>query len=179
MYMLPVSGLLFLAWRLLVWGIYAIGRRGLKDFASRMGEINKLPLEDARGKAEEALRDARIFACTGAEQEPPSIARELGGHVVGLFSRYKEIKVVGEETVLGWDHIGDSEYASGLVRIGTDMEFTEYAVRPGADGIFELDNPPENIGELREPLYATIYHLIVSIHESMNDDDSGMGGRRQ
>ncbi len=162
---LLISATLLILWRVAVWGLLTVSRRESGDYARHFGEVNRLPLEDARNLAERALGDTSVFTCVDADQKPPDAVSRLGGCTFEVFSRYRQIKVLGQETVLGWDQIEDSEYRKDLIRIGTDMEFTEYAVTPGADGIFVLDSPLQHVEDREEPLYPTIYHLIATIYE--------------
>ncbi len=163
--LLLISGLLFGLWHLFVWGLCAVSQREVSDSAHRLGEIISLKIDDARNQAEEALKDTSVFTCVEADEKLSETISRLGGHTSEVFARYRQIRILGQETVLGWDQIADSEYVEGLTRIGGDMDFIEYAVRPGADEVFELDKPQRSIRDRTGPLYPTIYHLILTVYE--------------
>lgn len=126
-------------------------------------EISKIVLmtaEDARQCAFQLLSNPQRFACVRAQGEL-NVREKLSRTVCELFSKYESVRVIAGEAYLGTDVIGPSEYQKGFLRIGTNLDFTEVAVRPMADDIYEIDGSEENEQEFSASRLPTVFHWIL------------------
>ena len=131
-------------------------------------EIARLPVENVKAEAEQLLKDSSRFSCSKATKSLPGFIQSLGSHLVDVFGKYKSIRTVQGQVVLGWDEVGISDLNPEYVRIGKDEEFfTEIVVRKGEETIYVIDGSEKSKGDIEQDRYSTIYHWILYTGKSL------------
>lgn len=142
------------------------GRRSneLAGMHQEVSGLQALPLAEARSRALAALRDPTHFEC---REEPlagglpaglPDSAREI-------FSLYSSVKAVAGEALLSRSQIGPAQYRDGFLRIGTNLDATELAVRPGEEPVYEIDGSDADEREIERGGVPSLYHWVLVTEE--------------
>lgn len=129
--------------------------------------IESMSIQEARGAAHEVLRDPAKFRTTPVVDTCLPQGEQLPSAVRELFGLYSSIEVVAGEARLSQDLISASEFHPGWIRIGTDIDFTEIAVRPGDEGVYEFDGSESTQKDFDQACSSSVYHWIVMTPENL------------
>lgn len=121
-------------------------------------------VEEARQLAYQLLSNPLKFACVKAYAKL-NIQVNLPRTVREVFSEYQSVRTIAGEAYLGTDVIRPAEYHKDFWRIGTNLDFTEVAVRPPADDVYEIDGSEKTEDELNGSRLPTIFHWILVTSE--------------
>lgn len=136
----------------------------IKELKRFEQEINQLPFETVKARAEEILEDKSKFLCVRASMPVPNNISHLGEYVADIFNKYKSIKAIQGEEYLGWDQVGKSLLNQAYTRIGRDLDdLTEFVVRPGENSVYEIDGSEKSSEKFEDVRYSSIYHWILII----------------
>jgi hypothetical protein len=126
-------------------------------------QVFALPVEEARRLALTILADPDKSSCEEAMSAEDWRLEPLAPLIRELFARYQNFDVPAGD--FSRDLIKACEAAPGLITIGSDaFGHDEIAVKPGEETIYEVSleqAPEENLRNLGEASYPTIYHYIL------------------
>ena len=127
--------------------------------------VNALPSDVARQRALSMLRNPALYlsrpALVGTN------VRGLGPTLSEFFSLFSSVEDANGGTRIGAAYVGTSSMRPKLIRIGEDVEMHfELVVHPGEDKLYWISDADHKLGSG----YSTIYHLIVSDHDSSGRD---------
>jgi len=135
-----------------------------KRMEQAITEIKSLSFEEARETAYKLLADTSKFKCirasTGLQMQ-----HRLSASLQEFFSAYESVKAIAGEAQLSRSLIGSSEYLKGFMRIGTNLDFTEIAVHPNEDHIYEIDGSEVSEEDFKASQLPSIYHWVLVIDE--------------
>jgi hypothetical protein len=129
--------------------------------------IESMSIQEARGAAHGVLRDPAKFRTVPVVDTWLPQGEQLPSAVRELFGLYSSIEVVAGEARLSQDLISASEFHPGWIRIGTDIDFTEIAVRPGDEGVYEFDGSESTQKDFDQACSSSVYHWIVMTAENL------------
>jgi hypothetical protein len=75
------------------------------------------------------------------------------------------VEAISGEARVSRNLIDHSDYIKGLLRIGTDVDFTEIAVRPFEDSIYQIDGSEIGSEDFRASEIPSIYHWVLVTDE--------------
>lgn len=150
----------------------------VREWASRIREeVEALPLAEARRLALAALEDRARFHIVESQAGPEeaSVLEQLPEGARELFEKYEQIEHVYTDTKYLRKNIGPAEYLPGFLRLGTSIDSTELAVRPGQEFLYEIDGSEESEAQLYG--MSSVFHQIVMEErlttESWDDNNGG------
>jgi len=143
-------------------------RTAASEFTQKIDQlqsgIRALPLEQARSAAEAALADSTRFHVEASLPDGTELS-ELAPDLRAFFERYARVASLGAFiSELGHHTIRPSCVLNGYIAIGTHVEHTELAARPGDETIWVLaeDVPPE---DAVEESFPSIYHYLLFVDQ--------------
>jgi hypothetical protein len=135
-----------------------------REMKQAIAEIKGLSLENAKKRAYLLLGESNKFKCVMA-RSTQDLSADLAASLQEFFSIYESVETVAGEAKLSRDAIGQSEYNEGFLRIGTNLDFTEIAVRPMEDDVYEIDGSEVSQEDLRSSQLPSIFHWVIVTSE--------------
>jgi hypothetical protein len=126
-----------------------------KAVVKAQSDVASMSLAQAKREAESALRDGNWVRVTNRTKEDGPVPPGVIGTCAELFERYSAVEQVNGELRIALDLVQRSERDAGFLRIGEDFDDVELAVRPGEEGVYELDF------EGVQGTNQTIYHYLA------------------
>lgn len=161
--------LIILVYNCITYILVAISSKDTKHAKRLEMEINQLPFDVVKIKAEQLLEDTTKFTCKKASKTLSVEKCPLGPQLMAFFSKYESIETISGTITLSWSSIGVSDLNSKYTRIGQDNEFsTEFVVKGKEEPVYEIDGSEENEAEIEKSKYNTIYHWILYMGTSLN-----------
>lgn len=138
--------------------------KSLAGMHQEVSEIKSLPLTEAKRRVIAALQDPTRFECV-RDPAVETASDDLPNSVREIFSIYSSVKAVAGEAILSRENLGPSSYRSGFIRIGTNLDATELAVRPCEEPVYEIDGSDADEQELDQGGIPSVYHWILVTEE--------------
>ena len=126
--------------------------------------VTHLTLSEAQNKANKLLEDRKQFKYVKASM-PLQTAYRLPSILLEFFSMYESVETIAGESYLSRNLIGASEFQHGFVRIGTDVDATEIAIRLNEDFVYEIDGSESDEADFLASRLPSIYHWIIVTSE--------------
>ena len=136
----------------------------LRNMEQVIAEIRELNFEEARRRALPLLEDISKFKCVKGSSDQ-HLPYQLSGSLQQFFSTYESVETLAGEARLSRNLVGPSEYQIGFLRIGTDFDFTEIAVRPSEDSIYQIDGSEISDKDFTTSQFPSIYHWVLATVE--------------
>lgn len=164
--LLAVAAAVFVcAWILVSW----LTRGAKLEYDGRAKDLEmlaRIPLDEARMKAEALLERADLFRCLASPVSASSLPAHVAPELRTVLSQYQAIETAaGPSTGLDRSRLQSAEPMNGLLFIGTGMKGTdvqyEIAIRPGREDIVELhpgEEPDPTFGS-----YPSIHHWLLAL----------------
>ncbi len=146
-----------IVWRLID---YQRANHAAGHMEQAISEIKGLNIEEAKKLASQLLEDTTKFKLIQASIDL-QVQYQLPASLQEFFSAYESIEAIAGEARLSRNLIGPSEYQKGFLRIGTNSDFTEIAVRPREDYIYEVDGSERNEADFAVSRLPSIYHWVL------------------
>jgi hypothetical protein len=127
--------------------------------------LNDIGLNDAKEKAEASLLDKCKFECIEATGAFPHLICNTNQHVFAIFSKYRSIRVLNTQAILGWEEVRVSNLNSEFIRIGSRVDAAELSIntRDGDDRVFIIDGTEENEQDIDSASFLSIYHWLLFV----------------
>jgi hypothetical protein len=142
-------------------------RRGLdaeeeQRLAALSEEVQRLSMEEAVEEALRALANRDWFeveenSCLASNE----VTAQLPPSIRSLFNKFKAIRFEYGEMMVGVDFLQFSEIGDRLIRIGTDIGFTEIVVKPQSDEIMIVDAPAYAVNDFET--FPSLQHYICML----------------
>ena len=122
-------------------------------------ELAALTAAEAQAAAEQVLAAPRFIRAT-PWHDAPRPQTELAPTLREFFHRIRRVEGSNGDRYADIAELEPLEWAPGYLRLGTDVEHTHVAIRPGDESIYVLaDDVPSD--ERVESVFATVYHWIL------------------
>jgi hypothetical protein len=132
----------------------------MKKIEETVTKITQLTIEEAKAKSNVLLEDSAKFKCVRSTVSD-SPAFSLAQSLMDFFSAYESVEAVAGEGIISKKMIMPSEYQRGFLRIGTDSDFTELAVRSNEDQLYQIDGSERTETDFRSSQLPSIYHWVL------------------
>lgn len=150
---------------LIVRWLISKGRSENAQGASGLQKANSIPMDDAKSRGLELLRDRSLFDCTITQKNGVPLPESLPSGILDLLHRFDKIEALSagnpriDRALVGQEARQRPYILVGRGMEGSDVEF-DLGVLPGDEKLYEIYS--NEAPDPRHGIYSTVYHWIVA-----------------